>query len=69
VWALCRSFAEPPSAESTARIVPPEDSPLWREEVPQLTAGSADPSDGHSSPIPAASSPDLPAGDAEVPPK
>jgi hypothetical protein len=69
VWALCRSLAEPPTAETTARIVPPKDSPLWREEVPQLTAGDEGSSDGDSSPIPAAPSHDLPSGDAEVPPK
>jgi hypothetical protein len=42
IWKLCRELAEPPTAERTARIVPPEDSPLWREEGPlALTEGDS----------------------------
>jgi hypothetical protein len=55
VWDFIRTIEEPPTAETTAQIVPPEDSPLWREEGPLgLTEGDStrdlDPEDAKVSP-------------------
>jgi len=68
VWALCRSLAEPPTAESTARIGPPEDSPLWADDYSDvngplaLTEGSRAPLDAHAAGDPVRD-------DGQVPPK
>jgi len=45
IWALCRSLSEPPTAETTARIVPPEDSPLWHDgdDEPLMIEGKVEP--------------------------
>jgi hypothetical protein len=32
VWALCRKLSQPPTAETTAMIGPPADSPLWHDD-------------------------------------
>jgi hypothetical protein len=32
LWELCRKLSQPPTAESTAAIGPPADSPLWHDE-------------------------------------
>jgi hypothetical protein len=32
IWDLCRKLSKPPTAETTAMIGPPADSPLWHDE-------------------------------------
>jgi hypothetical protein len=32
LWELCRKMSQPPTAESTAAIGPPADSPLWHDD-------------------------------------
>jgi hypothetical protein len=32
IWAVCRRFSKPPTAETTSLCVPPADSPLWHDE-------------------------------------
>jgi hypothetical protein len=38
IWALCRELSQPPTAETTAAIGPPADSPLWRDDEPLMLA-------------------------------
>jgi len=33
LWDLCRKLSQPPTAETTAAIAPPKDSPLWHEQI------------------------------------
>jgi hypothetical protein len=32
IWAVCRKLSQPPTAETTAMIGPPADSPLWHDD-------------------------------------
>ena len=32
IYELCRKLSEPPTAETTAMIGPPADSPLWQDD-------------------------------------
>ena len=32
LWELCRKLSQPPTAETTAAIGPPGDSPLWHDD-------------------------------------